>query len=256
MSSFRVDGGKAHRERAQPKARRARFGLLEKKKDYRLRAKDYHVKQDRLRRLRELADERNPDEFARAMVSAARVGQGSSERIQAIRKKTGKGEAEAMKMLFDQGASYLATRRQMERRKVEKLRSNLHLVRAEARNAHTVFVDSDDEAEEFDPAAHFDTFDEFADSAFRPSRSAVESEGYRAVVNVDAPSARQVEKAKRKQYKELTERTKRADKLDSASDAIQQTRNLMGKGRRFKVREGDVETGELPVYKWKNTRKR
>ncbi|KAG5440816.1 hypothetical protein PCK2_000115, partial [Pneumocystis canis] len=51
-----------HRERAQP-VEREKWGLLEKPKDYRLRAQDYQSKQRRLKRLREKAAERNPDEF-------------------------------------------------------------------------------------------------------------------------------------------------------------------------------------------------
>ncbi len=51
-----------HRERAQPNYR-SNMGLLEKHKDYVVRAKDYHSKQDRLKTLKRKAEERNPDEF-------------------------------------------------------------------------------------------------------------------------------------------------------------------------------------------------
>ena len=51
-----------HKERAQPQAR-SHLGILEKKKDYRIRARDFHNKQDRIRSLREKAAQRNPDEF-------------------------------------------------------------------------------------------------------------------------------------------------------------------------------------------------
>lgn len=52
-----------HRERAQPAARASRFGLLEKKKDYKLRANDYHRKEDAIRTLKEKAAFKNQDEF-------------------------------------------------------------------------------------------------------------------------------------------------------------------------------------------------
>lgn len=53
---------------------RARLGLLEKHKDYVLRARDYKSKQDRLRKLREKAAFRNKDEFYWGMVNAKTKG--------------------------------------------------------------------------------------------------------------------------------------------------------------------------------------
>ena len=53
---------KAHKERAQP-GYRAHMGLLEKHKDYTLRAKDFAKKKDKMKTLKRKADERNPDEF-------------------------------------------------------------------------------------------------------------------------------------------------------------------------------------------------
>ena len=55
-----------HKERSQL-SHRQRFGILEKHKDYVLRARDYHSKQDRIQRLRQKAAERNKDEFYFAM---------------------------------------------------------------------------------------------------------------------------------------------------------------------------------------------
>lgn len=53
---------KSHKERSQL-SHRTRLGILEKHKDYVLRARDYHSKQDRINRLREKAATRNKDEF-------------------------------------------------------------------------------------------------------------------------------------------------------------------------------------------------
>ena len=49
---------------------RSHLGLLEKKKDYLLRSKDYHSKQKRLKALKEKASLKNPDEFYFGMVKS------------------------------------------------------------------------------------------------------------------------------------------------------------------------------------------
>ena len=67
---------RSHRERAQPLERK-RLGLLEKKKDYQKRAKDYNKKKVLLKSLREKAADRNEDEFYFGMMSR-RAGPGSA----------------------------------------------------------------------------------------------------------------------------------------------------------------------------------
>lgn len=56
-----------HKERSQL-SNRSRLGLLEKHKDYVLRAADYNSKKERIRKLRQRAGERNKDEFYFGMV--------------------------------------------------------------------------------------------------------------------------------------------------------------------------------------------
>jgi U3 small nucleolar RNA-associated protein 11 len=68
-SAFRkVSPRRTHKERAQP-AKREKWGLLEKHRDYRERAQSYHRKQRRLKALRQRAAFRNPDEFYYKMIS-------------------------------------------------------------------------------------------------------------------------------------------------------------------------------------------
>ncbi|MCJ1449448.1 MAG: hypothetical protein MMC23_009968, partial [Stictis urceolatum] len=70
MSSMRnAVQRRSHKERAQPKERE-KWGILEKHKDYSLRASDYNEKKRRLKILRQKAAERNPDEFHFAMMNS------------------------------------------------------------------------------------------------------------------------------------------------------------------------------------------
>ena len=55
-----------HKERSQPQSR-SHLGLLEKHSDYKLRADNFHKRQDRIKALTRKAAERNEDEFYFAM---------------------------------------------------------------------------------------------------------------------------------------------------------------------------------------------
>jgi U3 small nucleolar RNA-associated protein 11 len=58
-----------HKERSQPHER-TKWGLLEKRKDYQQRSRDYNAKKATKRALAAVARERNPDEFYFAMTSS------------------------------------------------------------------------------------------------------------------------------------------------------------------------------------------
>ncbi|KAG6999461.1 hypothetical protein G7Y79_00035g071330 [Physcia stellaris] len=105
-----------HKERAQPKERE-KWGVLEKHKDYSLRAADYNAKKARLTILRRKAAERNPDEFYFGMYSSKTHdrGQKLADRGNEVLSQ------DAVKLLKTQDAGYLKTMVQQTRRAREKL---------------------------------------------------------------------------------------------------------------------------------------
>lgn len=54
--------------------------------------------------------------------------------------------------------------------KAERMQQSLHLIGAPAANSHVVFVDDEEEAEQFDAARHFDTAPELLQRSYNRPR--------------------------------------------------------------------------------------
>ncbi|KAM0441308.1 hypothetical protein ACHAPT_000617 [Fusarium lateritium] len=155
MSSMRnAVARRPHRERAQPLERK-RLGLLEKHKDYSLRAKDFNKKKAQLKALRDKAAERNEDEFYFGMMS--RKGPGS--RIQDGKRWSGtvqgdRGnkvlDVDTVRLLKTQDIGYIRTMRQVVSKEVAKLEEQVVLTRGFDK------LDEDEEDEQDDDDSEFD----------------------------------------------------------------------------------------------------
>ncbi|KAF6207509.1 hypothetical protein GE061_015955 [Apolygus lucorum] len=128
MSSFKNASKvnqKVHRERHQP-ADRSHLGLLEKKKDYKFRADDYNKKKKVIKHLRNAALDRNPDEFYFHMIN--------SEKREGVHFEKKKPDSEATvqqkKLLENKTLNYVAMKRVVEEKKIQKMHSEMHLVDA------------------------------------------------------------------------------------------------------------------------------
>lgn len=112
-----------HRERDQP-AERKKWGLLEKRKDYKLRAADHKTKQKKIKALQQKASERNEDEFYFSMVNNTTKGgikvakRGESNSGGA----TGSLDLDVVKLMKTQDVGYLRTVLQSTRREMERVR--------------------------------------------------------------------------------------------------------------------------------------
>lgn len=116
MSSMRnAVARRPHKERSQPESRQ-KWGLLEKHKDYSLRAKDYNQKKQKLNILQQKTKERHPDEFAFGMLSAGSAKQGKHGQ----RGEDNRLSHDAVKLLKTQDSGYLRNVAQRTRRELEK----------------------------------------------------------------------------------------------------------------------------------------
>jgi hypothetical protein len=149
-----------HKERAQP-TEREKWGLLEKRKDYKLRAADHKQKKQKLKLLSEKARDRNPDEFSFKMISSKVDRQG--------KKVADRGNAvltpDVVKLLKTQDAGYIRTMLQMVRKERQELEQKLVLEEGEVRavkdagsnrqGKHRVYVDDEEEQRSFDAESWF-----------------------------------------------------------------------------------------------------
>lgn len=236
---------RTHRERSQP-GRRKHFGLLEKHKDYVLRAKDYHRKEDHLKLLREKARNKNPDEFYFKMVNTK-----TQNGVHVVQNKT-LYTADQLKMMKTQDLNYTRMKKAIERNKVEKLKTSLHLLgelEDSPPNTHTIFADSKKEAEMFDAATHFNTHPELVTRRFNRLRVDQLQEKPLSFTS----DKERLRKGRKNAYDELAKRIEREKQLSVVEQQMQLQKHLMGKGRRKKIQIS--EDGPV-IYKWKKQRKR
>jgi len=262
-----------HKERAQPQARAKVVGFLEKKRDYRVRAKDYHRKQDRLNAMRTKASMRNPDEFYfgmhRSRVRGAlgdEYGGGGVDGTVQLHRKTQEArqrEFEAtvgidtIRIMKDQDLKYVRMQKQRDVRRVERLESSLHYLDhggddgTTKKRKHTVFVGSREEAERFDAADHFDTVPELVGRAFnRPRKEAIRKEALESVQRqqqqsertpaTKAPSddvklARRLARARSSAYREVEARRQRIKAMELAEAHLVTEKLVASRGRKRKV---------------------
>jgi len=117
-------------ERQQPKKRR-KFGVLEHKKDYIRRAKDYHAKETRIKRLKEMAALRNPEEFHMGMINTLAVQKGEARRRAELRLAKSLRSGGSQKLAQTQDAAYVTARIQTEQKAIDRLKASLQLLEDE-----------------------------------------------------------------------------------------------------------------------------
>jgi U3 small nucleolar RNA-associated protein 11 len=161
MSTYRKAAPRrTHRERAQPLSR-SKFGFLEKKKDYVLRAKDYHKKEEALKILKQKAAFRNKDEFYFGMIQSKTTLKGAH--VLARRKDDGH-DHETQRLMKTQDANYVQMQQSINKKKIGKLADGIHISdQGTTAPNHTIFLEEEKQVKEFDAAKHFDTIPELVE---------------------------------------------------------------------------------------------
>ncbi|TPX37223.1 hypothetical protein SmJEL517_g00859 [Synchytrium microbalum] len=245
---------RTHRERSQPGAR-SKLGLLEKHKDYVLRAKDYNSKQKRLAALRDKAYFRNPDEFYYKMMSTKTKGGVH------IAERNEKFSHEFLKLLKTQDQNYVNFQRMVNQRKMDKLQSDIHIPTPNAASLLPPIPGQQQDEEETDDEDDNEEevvqepkptrsnknhiiFVEDADEAKSVAKSLSSSMASKEPKPIKRPSSLSLE---------LAARQKRDEQLRKMQLEMDLQKNLMGKGARKKV---GVDSAGLPTYKWRGDRKK
>ncbi|KAL2084749.1 hypothetical protein ACEWY4_020267 [Coilia grayii] len=252
MSSFRKalkSRQRDHKERSQLGFRK-QLGLLEKKKDYKLRADDYHKKQNTLNALRKKAMDKNPDEFYFKMVNTQ-----LKDGVHVEKAKEEEMTDEQKKVMRSQDIKYVEMKRVSEAKKIERLKSELHLLDAEGKqkNNHMFFVDTKHEVEAFDLATHLKTVPELVKRTF--NRPTVETLEKKSIVGaVDPKNLEKLAKQRKHQYEILSQRIEREKKMFVISQKIQTRKDLQDKNKKVKVK--NETTNSAAIYKFEAKRKR
>lgn len=239
-----------HRERHQPEARK-HLGLLEKKKDYKVRAQDRNEKQETLKLLRKRALNKNPDEFYHHMINSKIADDGHREKD-----KDEDISLEQMKLMETQDTAYISMKRTIEYNKIKRLQSHLHMIDTADRtkNKHIFFVDGEKELENFDLAERLQT---------HPALLARKSNRIRLTdldkmqLDIDEETIVKLNAEREKSYKELDTRIKREKELGKAQRKLQ-LKNVSRKQRKtLKPKElQKLLKTTNPVFKFKYERKK
>ncbi|KAF8949300.1 UTP11-like, U3 small nucleolar ribonucleoprotein [Haplosporangium gracile] len=261
-----------HKERSQPLARQ-KYGLLEKKKDYVARARDYHSKQDRLKAMREKAAFRNPDEFYFKMINSKTKGGVH------LTERNDKFSHDFLKLLNTQDLNYVTQQRDIGKKRIERMQQGLVLLDDDVHDEfgeeeededmfgsglgssskaavkpknHIVFVDTEDEVKTFDAAKHFDTAPELVHRKFnRPRTSQLKKDT--VVAHLEKAEIKAATKERERALTELASRMEREETMAKLESEMKLRKNLMLKGRKKKI---GVDKDGLAKYKWKADRKK
>lgn len=261
-----------HKERSQPQ-HRSHLGILEKKRDYKERAIQYHKKEDQINNARKKAAFRNPDEFYFGMKNAQVNDDGKHRKtIEAEQREfEAKVGTDTIRVMKDQDLSYIRMQRQKDIKKIERLQSSLHFIDYNDTNSksttpskkrkHTIFVDSKEEAQSVDiakPPQEILPSMSLLKAGNKPNDPPSTAKKMPTVSDLvkltkqAKKDAQRAAKARAASYSEMEAREKRVKALERAEAHLITEKLLASKGRKRKI--VPAENGMPAIYKWRRKR--
>ncbi|KAF9411515.1 hypothetical protein HW555_009707 [Spodoptera exigua] len=240
---------KTHKERHQPESRK-HLGLLEKKKDYKKRADDYHEKGETLKLLRKRTLDKNPDEFYFHMINS-RVKDGEHHEVE----KEDEHSKEQVKLMQTQDLKYINMKRTIESRRINRLQAQLHMtdVAEVTPNTHTFFVEEGEE-KDFDLAKRLDTHPALLGrKSNRPRLSDLDK---LSLPDISDEALESMKKKKQKIYSELSKRIEREKELTVIQQKMELKRHLQDVKIMKPKRLKPGTKSSAPVYQFQYMRKK
>jgi U3 small nucleolar RNA-associated protein 11 len=224
---------KSHKERHQPEERK-HLGLLEKKKDYVRRAKDFNEKKETLKLLHKRALNKNPDEFYHHMINS-KLENG----VHFEKETEDEDTPDQVRLMRSQDLRYITTKRTQEVKKIEKLQAQLHLadVGHSIKNKHIYFGKNIDKVE--------------------LKKKKLEQLAKTELPSVDLDDLAEAAKKKKHLYNELGKRINREKELTVIQQKVEMKRHIENKKNVLppkRLKKGNHN--RAPVYVWKYERKK
>ncbi|GFY73476.1 probable U3 small nucleolar RNA-associated protein 11 [Trichonephila inaurata madagascariensis] len=254
MSSFMKiakTGRREFKERHQPEFRRE-FGFLEKKKDYKLRARDHKVKKNKLRKLYRKAMFKNPNEFYYHMINSE-----IKDGLHYEKEKVEEHSEAQKKLMQTQDSNYINYKLTTELKKIEKLQCSVAVLNVEDRpkNTHTFYLDSKKEAKKLDIAKKLNTHPALLGRTFnRPTLDSLKNMKLQDCLDEEMiiKSSSQITS----KYNELSKRIERAQELKVLSQKLDVKKKLLNKKESEPKLLKPATKANAPVYVWNKERKR
>jgi len=276
---------KAKKERSQPKWRKeAGYGLLEKKKDYKVRSRKQHQIEEKKKLLNEQIKNKNSEEYYIDMAHSKKTETGTTivEKIPTLKKKkealnnlvkSKKEQRDFVKQNSEKNLNLLRMKLQIVNNSIEKLRKGLGFLELTSKPTekvkHRVFLKSEQDLQRFDPVEFFDTdpllLTQTHNRVKRRTLAEMPIHGYASNSGIDAYTSNSTDNATLEEYRKLEKLIAKKETLEKTIGDVETALQLTLSSDRIETIERDTESkrrnlagdySDVKTIKFKKERKR